>query len=64
MISSSNLKAASAFACQEICQKHKECVAFTYQSFQDNCYLKTKKSGRTIESGFVSGDKFCGMLNM
>ena len=49
--------------CQALCQRHAECVAFTWNPSSGQCLLKSTTSFQVKESVLTSGPKFCGIQN-
>ena len=45
--------------CQKLCQKRKNCVAFTWKPNHE-CWLKSKQGEWTSQMDSISGLKFCG----
>ena len=45
--------------CQKLCQETRGCMFFTYDSSDNDCYLKDNYTGRKSHSGAVSGPKYC-----
>ena len=46
--------------CQELCKLTEGCNFFTWQSKNENCFLKSSDAGRKTDVGSVSGTKNCG----
>ena len=45
--------------CQEYCEKTSNCIAFTWQPFENKCFLKRKITRKKKRSGLVSGMRYC-----
>ena len=45
--------------CQRLCQITKGCALFTYKPAKKECWLKTNDTGRTLQDGVISGQKYC-----
>ena len=50
---------SSAEKCQELCEATELCLFFTYDSSDNDCYLKSANLGEKSYQGAISGPKRC-----
>jgi hypothetical protein len=48
-------KASSVMECGELCEMRKDCVAWTYDPTNNNCWLKNKKVYLKNNSNSIAG---------
>jgi len=55
-----SIQLGSVEACQDTCQHEERCMAYTYNTSEGRCYLKSSASEPQVAPGRISGAKYSG----